>query len=133
MKATIELDKRLFFQLTVVSMLMLLGMGCLWHEDESLCYSDMNVLAPMKKISSTIHYVNPNRLPQDLTKTDYREMEKIVGGIKGISDPVVVTGVFSELDGIAVLYRTQDGDIYLVRDKHRRWILSRITFPPLAE
>lgn len=77
--------------------------------------------------------LSPMTFTKSLQPADYRALEEAVGMVAGLGDPVVVTGVFlawPHLD-VSVLYRTSKYDVYLVKDGHGRWLLSKITPAPV--
>ena len=115
--------------MTVVPVLLVLMTGCI----HTVRHGGVSTMAPMRKVAAEVHYLNPKAHPQQLHPADYCAIESIVGRIAGLGDPVVITDIFTAWQNVitAVLYRTKEYDIYLIRDSKGRWLLSEITNAPV--
>jgi hypothetical protein len=80
-----------------------------------------------------VRYRSAETLPGLLDRADYRAIEDLLGRVSGLGDPVWVTGVFPAWQDVkvAVLFRTERYDVFIVRDSGGRWLLSEVTNAPV--
>ena len=93
----------------------------------------VSAMAPLLDTPVAVRYLAPEALPRRLEQADFRALEALIGRIRGLGDPVVVSDVYLawQNSNAAVLYRTERYDIYVVRDSRGRWLLSEITNVPV--
>lgn len=89
-------------------------------------------MRPTKATASVVQY-RSRMLPRDLSSKDYRAIENIIGRIRELGDPVIVEEVFVSWPyaPVSALFRTQQYDIYVVRDRNGKWMLSTVKDAPV--
>lgn len=113
----------IYFALILFSVILL--SGCIHGRGGSKDFQQ-----PCNKPVAKIKYVH--ELPKALKAEEYRAIERIVGRIPALKDPIVVQNVFVEWLGhpVTVLYRTDKYDVILVKDSNGKWRFSKVMRAP---